>query len=151
MVPYFAYGSNMSRAVMAQHCPDAVALGIAILPGWGFTISPEGYGSIVPQTGGKVLGVLWDVSARDMAGLDDYESVDTGLYRRSHLSVLHDGLQVSALVYIVPRREVGPPKPGYIETVASAARDWALPESYILEIEGWAPGGAHAIYEHTSG
>ena len=58
MTLHFAYGSNMSRALMAARCPGATVLGVASLAGWRFVISPDGYGSIALHPGGIVYGVL---------------------------------------------------------------------------------------------
>ena len=49
MTLHFAYGSNMSRALMAARCRGAEAVGIAVLAGWRFVINPEGFGSIAPR------------------------------------------------------------------------------------------------------
>ena len=46
MTLHFAYGSNMSRALMSARCPGAEAIGTATLSGWRFVINPEGFGSI---------------------------------------------------------------------------------------------------------
>jgi len=35
---HFAYGSNMSRSHMAVRCPQALALGTAVLAGWRFVV-----------------------------------------------------------------------------------------------------------------
>ena len=75
MTLHFAYGSNMSRALMAARCQGAAAVGIAVLSGWRFVINPEGFGSIALRPGGRVHGVLWRLSARDLAAINAYESV----------------------------------------------------------------------------
>ena len=36
-------------------------------------------------------------------------------------------------------RTPGRPRPGYIETVVSAARAWDLPKDYVRSLERWAP------------
>src|SRR5258708_14711401 len=69
MTLHFAYGSNMSRAQMGARCRGAEAVGIAVLSGWRFVINPEGFGSIAPQPGGRVHGVLWRVSARALSSV----------------------------------------------------------------------------------
>ena len=51
MTLHFAYGSNMSRVLMAARCRGAEAIGIAVLSGWRFVINPEGFGSIAPRPG----------------------------------------------------------------------------------------------------
>jgi hypothetical protein len=141
MTLHFAYGSNMSRPHMQARCPGATALGIATLAGWRFIINPDGYGSIAPQAGGIVYGVLWDLTARDLAAINAYENVAGGLYVRRTLPVLHDGRREPALTYIAVRKGEGTPRPGYIALVIEAARDWALPEPYIRSLMRWSPSG----------
>jgi gamma-glutamylcyclotransferase (GGCT)/AIG2-like uncharacterized protein YtfP len=139
MTLHFAYGSNMSRALMQARCPRAEAIGTATLSGWRFVINPEGFGSIAPHPGERVYGVLWRLSARDLAAINAYESVDSGLYVRRHLSVRCGAMQATALVYIARRRGEGWPRPGYIPLVVEAAREWQLPEAYIHALARWAP------------
>jgi hypothetical protein len=136
---HFAYGSNMSRALMRARCPDAEALGVATLAGWRFVVNPDGFGSIAPQPGTIVHGVLWRLSARDVAAVNAYESVDSGLYLRRHLVVRCGAQPATALVYIARRQGEGQPRPGYIDVVVEAARDWDLPDDYVRALARWAP------------
>jgi cation transport regulator ChaC len=136
---HFAYGSNMSRALMAMRCPQAQPLGPAALPGWRFVISRNGYGSIARARGGVVIGVLWRLSVRDLAAVNAYESVDSGLYLRRHLAVRRDEKHVLALVFVARTGGEGRPRPGYMRVVTEAARDWHLPESYVRSIARWSP------------
>lgn len=124
---------------MWARCPGATALGTATLKGWRFIINPDGYGSIAPQPGGTVHGVLWRLGARDLAAINTYENIAGGLYGRRMLSVLHEGRRQTALVYIAVRQGDGTPRPGYIALVVAAARDWALPEPYIRSLMRWSP------------
>src|SRR5262245_53655613 len=100
MTLHFAYGSNMSRALMTARCRGAEAIGIATLSGWRFVLNPEGLVSIAPQPGGRVHGVLWRLSARDLAAVNAYESIDSGLYVRRRLAVRCGETQAIALVFI---------------------------------------------------
>src|SRR5947207_15208050 len=138
MTLHFAYGSNMSRVLMRARCPRAEAIGTATLLGWRFLIIPEGFGSIAPQPGGRVHGVLWRLSARDFAAVNAYESVDAGLYVRRRLAVRCGETQATALVYIARRQGEGVPRPGYIPLVVEAARESQLPEPYIRALARWA-------------
>src|SRR5471032_2012834 len=99
----FAYGSNMSRALMTGRCPGAVALGTAVLDRWRFVICRAGYASIEPRTGALVHGVLWRLDLRDVAAVDAYESLASGLYIRRILPVRRDGKLTPAWVYIAGR------------------------------------------------
>src|SRR5712692_1854169 len=73
MTLHFAYGSNMSRALMRGRCPAARALGAASLEGWRFVITRDGYASLVRDCGALVHGVLWRLTPRDLAALHAYE------------------------------------------------------------------------------
>jgi len=144
---HFAYGTNMSRALMRRRCPGAAPLGIARLAGWRFLITRDGYASVTPAAGNEVHGVLWRLQPRDLAALNAYESLDSGLYTRRTMSVMHEGRRVAALVYVARETVPGGPKPGYQDIVVAAAREWQLPETYIRALERWLPGhaGARAV------
>ena len=134
---HFAYGSNMDRASMLRRCPGACAVGPARLDHWGFVVTRDGYASIVQRPGGVVHGVLWRLSARDLAALNAYESLDSGLYRRRMLAVSRDGRRVRAVVYLAREARAGRPKPGYQALVVAAARAWDLPAAYVRGLERW--------------
>jgi gamma-glutamylcyclotransferase (GGCT)/AIG2-like uncharacterized protein YtfP len=139
MTLYFAYGANMERAAMKNRCPGAVALGPALLRGRRYVIA-EGYGSIAPAPGSCVYGVLWRLTPRDLAALNAFESLDSGLYRRALLTVEAGARRARALVYIGRRRGKRLPMPGYQERLVAAAQDWQLPQAYIDELRRLAPG-----------
>ena len=124
---------------MLARCPGATALGTATLAGWRFIINPDGYGSIAPESGGVVHGVLWRLTARDLAAVNAYENVAGGLYVRRMLPVLHEGRRERSLVYVAVRQGEGTPRPGYIAIVVAAARDWGMPEPYVRSLMRWSP------------
>ena len=126
MTLYFAYGANMERAAMGKRCPGAQPLGPALLRGWRYVIA-QGYGSVAPAPGMRVFGVLWRLTPRDLAALNAFESLDSGLYRRAMLTVEIGGPRVRALVYVGEQRGRRRPMPGYQERVVAAAEDWKLP------------------------
>jgi gamma-glutamylcyclotransferase (GGCT)/AIG2-like uncharacterized protein YtfP len=134
MTLYFAYGSNMNRRLMRRLCPSAVALGLALLKGWRFCITNSGYASIVPAPGAEVHGVLWRLTPRDRAVLDAYEDIDSGFYRRRILPVRHGAQSVPALVYVGTDRGDGRARPNYRQIIMEAAREWQLPQHYLLEL-----------------
>jgi gamma-glutamylcyclotransferase (GGCT)/AIG2-like uncharacterized protein YtfP len=128
---HFAYGSNMSSALTLARCPRAKAIGRAMLAGWRFVITADGYGSIVRCRGGLVHGVLWRLAPRDLAALNAYESIGSGLYRRRVVTVRSGRRARAALVYIARASRAGRPRPGYLQLVVGAAREWKLPEVYV--------------------
>jgi len=150
MTLYFAYGSNMSRAAMARRCPTAHALGVATLAGWRFRITTDGFASIARAAGGKVIGVLWQLSPRDLAALNAYESLDSGLYVRRQIMVRHGSAARSAMVYIARATGDGRPQPRYIggrymESIIAAAREWRMPAAYIGALQRWSPSTLRAM------
>ncbi len=144
MTLYFAYGSNMDRAAMGQRCPGAKALGAATLPGWRFFITIDGYASLARAPGAAVHGVLWRLGAGDLAALDDYENLQSGLYRRVVMPLRTARKSVCALLYPGRAQAQGRPKRGYLEAVLDAARDWDLPHDYVANLERCAPAARAA-------
>jgi hypothetical protein len=135
---HFSYGANMSRAVMRRYAPAARALGVAELADHRFLITADGYGSVEPARAQTVHGVLWRITPRDRVMLDGWENVGGGLYRSEILSVRGPDGRVPALVYFARRGGEGRPKPGYMELVVAAAREWDLPKAHIRSLQGWA-------------
>ena len=138
MTLYFAYGSNMNRAAMARRCParapragDARRLPVLRRHrrlGLGQACSPAS----------SVHGVLWRLTARDIAALHAYELLHQGLYDVRHLPVRRGAQRRTAMIYLLRRRAPGKPKPGYVEMIAASARAWNLPERYIRSVERWS-------------
>jgi Gamma-glutamyl cyclotransferase, AIG2-like len=137
MTLHFAYGSNMSRALMRRRCPGARALGPARLDGWRFVITRDGYASLVRDPGARVHGVLWGLTPRDLAALNAYEQ---RAYLRRVVPVRQGAARRPALVYLAPERGGGRARPGYQELVVAAAREWELPGTYVATLERFIPG-----------
>ena len=98
MILHFAYGSNMSRAVMRKRAPLAKPVGIATLAHYRFLITADGYASVAPRRGDTVYGLLWRLTPRDLVTLAAWENIAGGLYRARMLPVRHAGRQSKALV-----------------------------------------------------
>lgn len=136
---YFAYGSNMDRAAMAQRCPASRPVGLARLPRHRLVIMREGYASVLRDPRREVWGMLWDLALADVPALDRYEGVAGGLYAKVQQSVLSAAGARRALVYVGRNAGPGIPRPGYMEAVLDAARGAALPEPYLRELERLSP------------
>ena len=136
---HFAYGSNMSRAVMHRHAPSAQPIGVAQLADYRFVITGDGYASVAPARTQLVHGVLWRLTSRDRVTLDAWENIAGGLYRAVTLPVHQAGCRRPALIYIARPGGEGRAKPGYIELVIAAAREWQLPPIYIASLQQWLP------------
>lgn len=134
---HFAYGSNMSRTLMRRHAPTARPVGVASLGGYRFVITRDGYASVEPSRGDRVHGLLWRLAARDRVTLDIWENVAKGLYRPEWLPVETGSGRCCALVYVARAGALGRARPGYVEVVIAAAREWRMPEPYIRSLERW--------------
>lgn len=135
---HFAYGANMSAAIMRRHAPDARPLGVATLPDHRFLIAGDGYASVGAARGSTVHGVLWKITPRDRIKLDCWENIAAGLYRAEVLPVRRKQCMVPALVYLARGKGEGVPKAGYLELVVEAAASWQLPEAYVESLRRWA-------------
>jgi cation transport regulator ChaC len=140
---HFAYGSNMSRAIMRKHAPGAQPVGVATLTNYRFLIMVQGHASVAPFRAKTVYGVLWRLTPRDCVTLAAWENVASGLYRAETLPVRHAGQRRRALVYVARSRQEAVPQAGYMEVVIAAALEWQLPDGYIAELKGWLPQHPH--------
>ncbi len=143
---YFAYGSNMDVAGMAQRCPGAKPLGVARLARHRFALMAEGYATIARDPRAEVWGVLWSLSLADVRPLDAYEDVASGLYSKAIQPVIKlAGGSAQALVYI-GRVTRGPVRQraeaAYLENVVRAGLAWNLPDAYL---RGMAAMGAKSL------
>jgi len=136
---YFAYGSNMDQAAMAQRCPASRAVGLGRLMRHRFFIFEGGYASVARDPHRAVWGVLWDLALADVPALDRYESLSTGLYTKVTQPILTQKGPRRAIVYIGHSTRPGTPKPGYMEGVIEAAAHAGLPSDYIQSLKIWLP------------
>ncbi|QNJ92466.1 poly-gamma-glutamate hydrolase family protein [Mycolicibacterium fluoranthenivorans] len=137
---YFAYGSNLCVDQMARRCPDATDPRPATLPDHDWLINERGVATIEPLDGALVHGVLWRVSPRDLSTLDSAEGVPVR-YRRDRRVVFTEDGPRDAWVYIDPRVEPGPPRPGYLERIITGAVHHGLPQAWIDFLHRWDPAG----------
>ncbi len=141
--PYFAYGSNMASAQMAERCPGATALGAARLRGrrLAFDAWSERRGGMVadvpPAPDGEVWGVLWRVTDAHAAALDRFEGVARGQYRRASVRVERPGGgETDAFAYVIraPAAE-GPTTAAYRALLVEGAREHGLPAAWVRALE----------------
>lgn len=85
---YFAYGSNLHVAQMAQRCPESVFLGTAVLPGYRWQINQRGVANVVAAPNHFVEGLVFRVGTRDERALDRSEGVSRSLYLKQNLSII---------------------------------------------------------------
>ena len=144
---YFAYASNMDRHAMLQRCPYSRPLGPARLMRHRFFVCADGYASLARDPRRVVWGVLWNLALADVAALDRYESLATGLYTKTMQPVLTAPGPRRALLYVARSTVLGVPKANYMEAVVVAAADAGLPADYRRELGTFVPNAQPAPAE----
>jgi gamma-glutamylcyclotransferase len=142
---YFAYGSNMSRAIFCERrgmCPTASRWGW--LAGWRLSfelpVGPgeRGVANVVPEPGARTCGVLHLLTGGEFDRLDRTEGVHVGIYRRIPVDVAAgDGERIPAQTYVstwvTPGRK---PSARYIGLLLAGAREHGLPDEWVRFLEG---------------
>ena len=116
---------------MEERCSPSKKVGVARLLDYRWIISARGYANVVKSMNDYVEGVLFEISARDEASLDEKEGVSSGSYQKAELPVLHEGLAKVALVYVDPVTVEGSPKQEYIQRINSGLADAKLSDAYV--------------------
>ena len=132
---YFAYGSNMCPEQMAERCPGGQAIGPAVLHNWRFLINIRTYATIEAKLESTTHGVLWTLTKKHIANLDEYEAVEEEMYYKKKLKVFRGGKPIKALVYIDPVCEKGLPDKIYMKNILNGAKYFNLPKHYISLLE----------------
>jgi gamma-glutamylcyclotransferase len=140
---YFAYGSNMSPAVMADWCPDHSCLGPARLADHRLAFLRRsirwqaGAADVVPAPGEEVWGVLYELGPAGLDLLDEKEGGGWAYLRREVEVELPDGSRRAAVTYVVAEKEPRevPPRADYVALLVDAARQRGLPGHYVKALE----------------
>lgn len=128
---YLAYGSNMNVRDMKTRCPDASLLGTLFLKG--YALEFRFYANIIPAPDKQVPAVLWAITEKEEAVLDEYEEVREGVYIKEKQIVELNGRK-EALVYTMNPvfSLVRPPEHAYYQTIEEASHEHGFPMSILL-------------------
>jgi gamma-glutamylcyclotransferase (GGCT)/AIG2-like uncharacterized protein YtfP len=140
MALYAAYGSNMDPAQMARRAPHSPQRGNGWLQGWRLTFGGEDLGwegaltTLVEDPLSQVFVVLYELTEKDEASLDEWEGSDAGLYVKLRVRV--DTLDGDALawIYVLDGYEGGLPSARYLGILADAAEAAGAPDDYVAEL-----------------
>ncbi len=150
-VLYFAYGSNMSQAVMDRIVPGNRVLGAARLPDYRLAFTRDsirwngGAADIVRAEGMMVRGVVYEIDEADLTQLDIKENVAKGGYRREAYTLLMGtpAEEVRVISYTVVSKSIDqppwaelPPTEPYITLMIEGAEEHNLPEDYKTFLYG---------------
>jgi hypothetical protein len=137
---YFAYGSNLSRAVMQSRAGQILDAQLGRLENYELLFNKKVRGgtaeaNIQPARGKTVLGVLYKLTETALRSLDRSTGVP-GHYRRIEVSAFDSaGNKISAQAYIASKVEKGlRPAGHYLQTILEGATENGLPEHYLEAI-----------------
>jgi gamma-glutamylcyclotransferase (GGCT)/AIG2-like uncharacterized protein YtfP len=137
---YAAYGSNLDPSRMGERCPHSPLRSTGWLTGWRLTFGGEEHGwdgalpTIVQDPFEQVFVALYDVTDEDMALLDELESADSGLYRKTRVRVATMAGSHVAWAYVLDAYEGGLPSAGTLGILADAAEAADAPEDYVAAL-----------------
>jgi gamma-glutamylcyclotransferase len=140
---YFAYGSNMQRATLCGRRGITFRRATAArVTGWRLVFDKppllpigEAFANIIPEDGGEVLGVAYELPAAALHTIDLTEGVLIGNYQRCTVPVVslldHDA-PFEAFTLTSDRRDPGLlPSTRYMALLIEGAVEHALPAAYI--------------------
>lgn len=140
VTPYAAYGTNLDPARMGERCPHSPLRTTGWLTGWRLTFGGEDHGwdgalaTIVPDPLDQVFVAIYDVPTADVPGLDEWESADSGLYRKTKVRVSTLTGETLAWTYVLDAYEGGLPSASHIGIIADAAEAADAPTDYVAAL-----------------
>lgn len=135
---YFSYDENMDQATMALTCAKAEPMGQAVLDGFKLVMNSDGFAALVPETGGRVMGVLWQVDPFAELALNRAMGLPAGKSSSQHLKVrMGRHRSVTALTYLPDNTEPTLCSEYALDRILEGARDFRLPPAYIDYLESW--------------
>lgn len=123
---------------MAGRCPHSPLRSTGWLLGWRITFGGEGWDgplpTLVEDPDSQVFVALYDVTSTDESVLDQWESADTGLYRKVRVRVATLEGEQAAWVYVLNDFEGGTPSAMTLGILADAAEVAGAPDDYVAEL-----------------
>ena len=152
---YFAYGSNLSRAVMQSRAGQILDAKPGRLENHELLFNKKVRGgtseaNIQPARGKTVFGVLYKITDAALRSLDRSTGVPMA-YRRIEVSALDaGGNKVNAQAYIASKVEKGfRPAGHYLQNILDGAAENGLPEEYVAYIKKAAGVTANGNGRHA--
>jgi gamma-glutamylcyclotransferase (GGCT)/AIG2-like uncharacterized protein YtfP len=139
---YAAYGTNLDPSRMSERCPHSPLRATGWLQGWRMTFGGEEHGwdgalaTIVEDPFEQVFVAVYDVTPEDEAQMDQWESADTGLYRKTRVRVSTLAEELVVWAYVLDAYEGGLPSASYLGVLADAAEAADAPADYVAALRG---------------
>ena len=139
---YLAYGSNLNVKQMKWRCPNARAVGTAVIENYELLFKGSKTGSyltIEPKEGSSVPVAVWEVTESDERALDRYEGFPDFYYKKE-IMIDFKGIKTGktrrrkSFVYIMhEERKIGIPTTRYYFTCLEGYRHFRFDEDCLME------------------
>ena len=133
---YLAYGSNLNHQQMADRCPNANYLGNTVLKDWRLIF--KSVATIEKDLGKYVPVGVFQITIECEKALDIYEDYPH-LYQKKELVIILDGMQVTAMTYVmVAKYGIAPPSRKYFNVISEGYKNCGLNSDFLLEAEEYS-------------
>ena len=133
---YLAYGSNLNHQQMADRCPNANYLGNTVLKDWRLIF--KSVATIEKDLGKYVPVGVFQITIECEKALDIYEDYPH-LYGKKELDIMLDGIQVTAMTYVmVAKYGIAPPSRKYLNVISEGYKNCGLNSDFLLEAEEYS-------------
>lgn len=121
---YFAYGANMNPASMARRCPAATnPCGFVLRD---YELKFYSHATIEPVPGGKVFGMLWEITEQCEHSLDSFEG-----FPHYYTKVETKQSNRDFFFYEMADFKTGEPSLDYVNDIASVYDQYGFPTEYL--------------------
>ncbi len=118
---------------MADRCPNANYLGNTVLKDWRLIF--KSVATIEKDLGKYVPVGVFQITTECEKALDIYEDYPH-LYEKKELDIILDGIQVTAMTYVmVAKYGIAPPSRKYFNVISEGYKNCGLNPDFLLEAE----------------
>ncbi len=121
---------------MADRCPNANYLGNTVLKDWRLMF--KSVATIEKDLGKYVPVGVFQITIECEKALDIYEDYPH-LYDKKELDIILDGIQVTAMTYVmVAKYGIAPPSRKYFNVISEGYKNCGLNSDFLLEAEEYS-------------
>ena len=121
---------------MAERCPNANYLGSTVLKDWRLIF--KSVATIEKDVGKYVPLGVFQITIECEKALDIYEDYPH-LYDKKELDIILDGIQVTAMTYVmVAKYGIAPPSRKYFNVISEGYKNCGLNSDFLLEAEEYS-------------
>ena len=148
---YFAYGANLDVDTLRERKVEFgfVCLGKVRDKRLVFHVPGEdgtGKADLMDDRGSHAHGVVYDVPESSLAGLDVYEGIERGRYRRQEILVQTSRGEMPCVAYQAAKFRTGlKPSQDYLQRLIRGAEYHGLPEHYLNFLKSHATMSARPV------